>query len=194
VGRPVAGVDVGVIAISDQPISSLAPGSLLPSGEVGEIIVRGPVVTREYDALPEATAAAKIPDAERPGGVWHRMGDCGLLDADGRLWFVGRKAERVVTKSGTLFTEPCEQVFRAHPRARRCALVGVDSETVLEGLEDALRLSGELGTLGRRHPHTAAVKSFYFRAHLPVDVRHNAKIHRLALAKWAASAKAYRAD
>lgn len=200
VGRPVRGIDVRIIPISDQPIAILERGSGLPSGSVGEIIVRGPVVTKEYDALPEATAAAKIMDPDSTGIVWHRMGDCGRLDDAGRLWFLGRKVERVETPSGTMFTEPCEQVFRVHPRARRCALVGVRSEpalvveTTTRGAADARGLAAELRKLALGHDHTSALKTFYFREHLPVDVRHNAKIHRLALARWAVTAKAHRAD
>jgi acyl-CoA synthetase (AMP-forming)/AMP-acid ligase II len=200
VGRAVNGVDVRIIPISDRPITAIGHASGLPSGEVGEIIVRGPVVTREYDALPEATAAAKIPDPESPGGVWHRMGDCGMLDGSGRLWFLGRKAERVITPEGTMYTEPCEQVFRAHPRARRCALIGVGSvpamviETATSGAADEQGLVTELRKLALGHPHTSGLRTFYFRAQLPVDVRHNAKIHRLALAKWAATAHAHRAS
>jgi acyl-CoA synthetase (AMP-forming)/AMP-acid ligase II len=192
-------MEVRIIPISDQPIPSLDAGSFLPTGSVGEIVVKGPVVTKEYDALPEATAAAKIPDPSAPGAVWHRMGDCGFLDASGRLWFLGRKVERVETAEGTLFTEPCEQVFRAHPRARRCALVGVSRlpalvvETQIHGDADAADLARELRALGQLHSHTANVRTFYFRPHLPVDVRHNAKIHRLALAKWAESEQAYKA-
>ena len=195
VGRPVAGVEVRIIPISDGPVGGPDAAGGLPAGSAGEIIVRGPHVTREYAALPEANAAAKIRDPASPGVVWHRMGDCGLVDAAGRLWFLGRKAERV----GAMFTEPCEQVFRAHPRARRCALIGLGGEPALvaetraRGRRDALALAAELRALAIRHPHTAAVRTFYFRPHLPVDVRHNAKIHRLALAKWAASARAYRA-
>jgi acyl-CoA synthetase (AMP-forming)/AMP-acid ligase II len=200
VGRAVDGVEVRIIPISDNPIPSLPPASSLPAGSVGEIIVRGPVVTREYDALPEATAAAKIPDEPPPGGFWHRMGDCGRLDGSGRIWFLGRKAERVVAGEVTYFTEPCEQVFRQHPRSRRCALIGFGSEPALvveaspRGNADANALATELRALALRHPHTAAVRTFFFRAELPVDVRHNAKIHRLALAKWAASARPYRVD
>jgi acyl-CoA synthetase (AMP-forming)/AMP-acid ligase II len=200
VGRAVDGIEVRIIPISDEPISSLKEGSSLPEGAVGEIIVRGPVVTREYDALPAATAAAKIPDAPPPGGFWHRMGDCGKLDAAGRLWFFGRKAERVVTGGVTHFTEPCEQVFRQHPRARRCALIGFESEPAIvveastRGAADAGTLVAELRALALCHAHTAAVRTFFFRAQLPVDVRHNAKIHRLALAKWAPSARSYRAN
>jgi acyl-CoA synthetase (AMP-forming)/AMP-acid ligase II len=199
VGRPLRGIDVKIIPLSDQAVASLAPGLAFPSGTVGEIIVRGPVVTRQYDGLAEATAAAKIADPRVAGGFWHRMGDCGFLDDSGKLWFLGRKAERVVTPGGTLYTEPCEQVFRRHPRARRCALIGVGSEpalvaeTATRGNSDAAALAAELRKLALGNAHTARIETFYFRRHLPVDVRHNAKIHRLALAKWAVTARAYRA-
>jgi hypothetical protein len=98
-----------------------------------------------------------------------------------------------------MFTEPCEQVFRAHARARRCALIGVGSEPALVvettpgGARDAAQLASELRSLALGHSHTAGIRTFYFRAHFPVDVRHNAKIHRLALATWATTAKAHRA-
>ncbi len=198
VGRPVSGIDVRILRLCDAPLAELSGADLLAPGEVGEILVRGPVVTRSYDGMPGATAAAKIADAERPGGVWHRMGDCGSIDAGGRIWFLGRKAERVETPSGTMYTEPCEQVFRAHPRARRCALIGVGAEpalvaeTAVGGAGEARALAGELRALARAHPHTAAIRTFYFRRQLPVDVRHNAKIHRLSLAAWARSARAFR--
>lgn len=197
VGRPVPGMAVRIIPVRDALLASIDAAGSVPAGAVGEIIVSGPVVTRAYDALPAATAAAKVPDPSVPGGVWHRMGDCGYLDAQGRLWFVGRKAERVETAQGTLFTEPCEQVFRSHPRARRCALIGLASgpalvvEAAPRGSSDARRLAAELRELALRHPHTSAIRRFYFRRCLPVDVRHNAKIHRLALARWALSARAY---
>jgi acyl-coenzyme A synthetase/AMP-(fatty) acid ligase len=129
------------------------------------------------------------------------MGDCGYLDANGRLWFCGRKVERVETASGTLHTEPCEQVFRAHPAAARCALIGLGErprqepvivvETKPDGPDAARALARELRTLARRHPHTAGIRRFAFHPRFPVDVRHNAKIHRLTLARWAARARVY---
>ena len=129
VGRPLPGISVRIIAIGDEPIPDLEGSPALGIGEIGEIIVSGPVVTKEYDSLPEATALAKIFEEDPGAGarkrVWHRMGDCGYLDAQGMLWFCGRKAERVVTKAGTMHTEPCERVFRQHPRAARCALIGL---------------------------------------------------------------------
>ena len=221
VGRPISGIDVRIIAVIDGPVAALADTRELPRGEIGEMIVRGPVVTQSYDALPAATAAAKISDAsvvlrsatqpsalDAPlsgtGAVWHRMGDCGYLDADGRLWFVGRKVERVEAHQGTLHTEPCEQVFRCHPRVTRCALVGLGErgrqrpalivEAVVKDSAAARVFARELRVLALEHAHTTPVKLFYFHPKFPVDVRHNAKIHRLTLAQWAATAKGYESD
>ncbi len=197
VGKPVPEVEARIIAIDDEPLPTLAATRTLPSGEIGEIIVRGPVVTELYDALYQETQAAKIAD-HATGQVWHRMGDTGYLDAEGRIWFCGRKAERVVTPSGTLFTEPCEQVFRQHPQVRRCALVGLGPrgqqrpavvvESSARGAA-ARKLVTELRALAAQHAHTAEIETFFLRPKFPVDVRHNAKIHRLTLAKWAATAR-----
>jgi acyl-CoA synthetase (AMP-forming)/AMP-acid ligase II len=216
VGRPVAEVEIKIIALSDSPIAHLAEARELSVGEIGEIIVRGPVVTKTYDQLPEATALAKISDPQlstfnsQPGGkaaVWHRMGDVGYLDAQGRLWFCGRKAERVQSTDGPLFTEQVEPIFNAHPGVARCALIGTGPEgrrpaIVVEPVSRAVvatpslrrKLVRELRALGAAHPHTDRIRLTYLHPHLPVDVRHNAKIHRLALARWAAGRTAYESD
>jgi acyl-CoA synthetase (AMP-forming)/AMP-acid ligase II len=226
VGRALAGIEIKIIALTDGPIASLADARELPPGKIGEIIVRGPVVTKLYDALPEATELAKIQitnhKSQKPAGapgapdsfgvcdlefgvsappgaaVWHRMGDCGYLDAAGRLWFCGRKAERVETAAGLFYTEPCEQVFRTHPGVIRCALIGLGQRgaqrpaLVVEGkIANAQAFANELRVLALAHPQTAAINAFYFHPQFPVDVRHNAKIHRLTLAKWAITAKGY---
>ena len=198
VGYPVHGTDVKIIALTDAPVANLVDGHPLLPGQIGEIVVQGPVVTKTYDLNPVATKLAKIPGAS---GVWHRMGDCGYFDAKGRLWFCGRKAERIETDSDVLHTEPCEQVFRAHPRARRCALIGLGqrgaqrpalvAETTVRDDTDARTLAAELRALAREHPHTAGITTFYFHEKFPVDVRHNAKIHRLTLAQWAATAQGH---
>ena len=205
IGRPVLEIGVKIVAIADGPIPSLADARELPAGEIGEIVVRGPVVTREYDDLPEATRHAKIRESAAPAGpFWHRMGDCGYFDPAGGLWFCGRVAERVETESGPMYTEPCEQIFHRHPRAARCALIGLGergrqipalvAETRVRNAAEAVALAQELGRAARADPQTAAIARFYFRPHFPVDVRHNAKIHRLALAQWAATAAGFEFD
>ena len=112
-----------------------------------------------------------------------------------------RKAERVVTETETLHTEPCEQVFRRHQRVTRCALVGVGErgrqrpavvvEAGVRDSTDGRRFAQKLHDLGKQHPHTAGITTFYFHPRFPVDVRHNAKIHRLALARWAAAVRGF---
>lgn len=194
VGRPVSGVEVRVIRETDGAIATLAEALPCAPGEVGEIIATGPSVTREYDGLPEATRAAKITDGAR---VWHRMGDLGALDADGRLCFFGRRVEKVRTAAGDLPTESIEPAFRQHPQVFRCALIGLGEAPqqtpalVVEPRpggfpeDDAARARfvAELREVARSCPQAARVQDIVFQRALPVDVRHNAKIHRLRLAK-----------
>jgi olefin beta-lactone synthetase len=205
VGRPVAEMEVRIIAPADGPLPDWSAVRERAAGEIGEIVVRGPVVTAAYDALPEATAAAKIRDG---GTVWHRMGDAGYRDAAGRLWFVGRQAERVETRDGTLYPDQVEPIFNAHADVARTALIGVGRTSarrpalVVEPRRPesvatpSLRrkLVRELRALGAAHPHTDRIRLFYLHPAFPVDVRHNAKIHRLALARWAEGAQAYELD
>jgi acyl-CoA synthetase (AMP-forming)/AMP-acid ligase II len=76
VGHVFPGISVKIIEITDRQIESLADVRELPTAEIGEIIVRGPSVTREYFRRPDATSRAKIADGD---GFWHRMGDVGYL-------------------------------------------------------------------------------------------------------------------
>jgi acyl-CoA synthetase (AMP-forming)/AMP-acid ligase II len=199
VGRAVPAVTLRIIRISDEPIPAWDDALLLPPGEVGEIVVKGPSVTKTYIARPEATARAKIREGE---AIWHRMGDLGYLDAQGRLWFYGRKSQRVIGPGGTLYTEPVELLFNRHPGVARSALVGLGGRergevqrpvVVIEPNDPALlrdrarreRLLDELRELGARHPMTAGIHTFLLHPAFPVDIRHNAKIFREQLAAWA---------
>ncbi|MEO0509108.1 MAG: fatty acid CoA ligase family protein [Verrucomicrobiota bacterium] len=191
VGKPLPGVEVRVVRAVDGPVGSIDEIEALPVGEIGELIVNGPSVTKGYDQLSEADAKSKITGE---GSHWHRMGDLGKLDASGRIWFCGRIAERVMTLRGPLYTDCCEAIFNMHPSVYRSALIDVGGGTpaiVIEpesssypvgsGAEEALRL--ELGKLAKANPITEAIDRFFFERAFPVDVRHNAKIHRLSLAK-----------
>jgi acyl-CoA synthetase (AMP-forming)/AMP-acid ligase II len=193
VGHPVDSVRVCVIGIEDGPIEHWEEALCLPAGEVGEIVVKGPAATRGYYGRDEATRLAKIPDTA-DGGFFHRMGDLGYLDEQGRLWFCGRKVHRVVTAEGTLFTVPCEAIFDTHARVRRTALVGArlqgETHPVLcvelePGSHGDDSLTAELLSLGAAHPQTRSIRTVLYHPGLPVDIRHNAKIDREKLAVWA---------
>ncbi len=194
VGRPVPSMWVSVIGIDDEAIETWDDALCVPDGEVGEIVVKGPPVTRSYYRRERATALAKIRDAEGDG-LSHRMGDLGYLDDKGRLWFCGRKTHRVVTPSRTLFSVPCEAVFNAHPRVYRSALVGVrmggETRPVLcveleRGVKPNDTLTRDLLALGAEHEQTREIRTVLYHAGFPVDIRHNAKIGREKLAVWAA--------
>ncbi|MDT8440124.1 MAG: fatty acid CoA ligase family protein [Desulfuromonadales bacterium] len=196
IGRPVPGVDLAIIAIDDGPIAHWRPELVQADGKVGEIVVRGPQTTHSYVNRPEATALAKIIDAET-GTFYHRMGDLGYRDNVGRIWFCGRKAHRVETAAGTLFTICCEAVFNTHPEVFRTALVGVGppgrQRPVLcveleAGVAPAAcaRIGRELLAIGAANPVTTPIETLLFHPAFPVDIRHNAKIFREKLALWAA--------
>jgi olefin beta-lactone synthetase len=200
VGLPVVGNTVRIIAIDDAPIADWGDARELPDGQIGEITVAGPSATDEYFRRPEATALAKIREQLADGStrVVHRMGDLGWFDARGRLWFCGRKTQRVETAQGPLYTEQVEPVFNLHPNVRRSALVGigkfatqvpvlcVELETGVPRRARATILR-ELAALGEQHAHTREVRRFLYHPRFPLDIRHNAKIGREQLARWAAS-------
>lgn len=197
VGRPLAEATVRVLPIDDRPISHWQDRACVSDGTIGEIVVAGPMVTRTYYGRPQADAVSKISEGDR---VWHRMGDVGYFDEAGRLWFCGRKSQRVATPQGTLFPDQCEAIFNEHPQVRRCALVGVgprDGQSavlVVEPTRSRISLNApgrkeliaDLRHIASDHPMTGGVAHILFHRSLPVDVRHNAKIHRETLAEWAA--------
>lgn len=194
VGRPLPANDVRIIAISDEPIAQWGDVQEVAPGVVGEITVAGPSTTEAYHARPQATALAKIADGER---LVHRMGDVGYFDAQGRLWFCGRKSQRVRAAVGDLHTEQVEPIFNTIAGVRRSALVGVGEagrqlpvlclELETQASDAAERVEAEARNLARRFAHTQAIEHFLFHPRFPVDIRHNAKIGREKLALWAAT-------
>ncbi len=198
VGTPLPGITLKVIAVSDAPISAWDASLIQPPGVIGEIVVKGAVVTETYLNRPEQTAQAKILEGAE---VWHRMGDLGYFDESGRLWFVGRKAHRVETEQGVLYPVPCETIYNSHPDVIRTALVGVGHDGAQEPVlvvepkpgtfpaepPAQQRFTMELLALGTKHAHTRGIKRVLFYPDVfPTDVRHNAKIQREKLAEWAA--------
>jgi acyl-CoA synthetase (AMP-forming)/AMP-acid ligase II/pimeloyl-ACP methyl ester carboxylesterase len=190
VGRAIDGVALRVVQpLTGQPVVPLVD---CPERVIGEIVVSGDTVSREYLRRPEATATSKIHDGDR---VWHRMGDMGYLDAAGHLYFCGRKAHVVSTPDRTFHSVPVENVFNRHPQVRRSALIEVAGGPALAiepgswPLTPQARqtLAAELRAVGVGDPVTAAIERFYFHQSFPVDARHNAKIFRDRLGAWAAT-------
>ncbi len=194
VGRPLPGIEIKIIDISDEPLAELTEKMLVPDGEIGEIIVRGDVVTKAYQNNPFETSLAKVMDGKT---FWHRMGDVGYLDQSQRLWFCGRRAHRVVTKNRILFSIPCEAIINEHPDVYRSALVGIkwsmkDESVpvmVIEPKKNRIinkkRLIEEVKERAGRSELTREIEYFLIHNNFPVDIRHNAKIFREKLALWA---------
>uniref|UniRef100_E6XS19 Polyolefin biosynthetic pathway AMP transfer protein, OleC n=1 Tax=Shewanella putrefaciens (strain 200) TaxID=399804 RepID=E6XS19_SHEP2 len=210
VGHAIDGVSIGIIGISEAVIPEWDDALLLKNGEIGEIIVQGPMVSQSYyqydsqrdNQRDSATAMAKIWDPVA-NCVRHRMGDLGYLDDQGRLWMCGRKAHRVdATHKGKFakryYSIPCERIFNTHPNVKRSALVGVKVANEITPLicieldtslvcNKSQLLYQELTTLAEQFHQTQGIKRFLIHPDFPVDVRHNAKIFREKLAVWAQS-------
>ena len=205
VGHPLPENRVRIVEISDAPVASFDALREVPTGAIGEIVVEGPTVTERYFRRDAQTNAAKIVGDD--GRIAHRMGDLGWLDADGRLWYVGRKSHRVETANGPLYPEQVEGVLNTHAAVARTALVGVDparrraatpadkdaTPVVCVELKPGVpatewpRIARELAQRARSHHATAGVTRFLRHDAFPVDIRHNAKINRERLATWAAA-------
>jgi acyl-CoA synthetase (AMP-forming)/AMP-acid ligase II len=179
-----------VIEVTDGGIASWTDARIVPDGQPGELVVRGPQVTREYAFDPNANEAAKISDGDE---VWHRMGDVVRLVGE-RLWFLGRKSHRIETARGTLYPDGIENVFNVHRAVARSALVDAGPlgsprpVLVVElaaGVRRSSALAAEILALRSGCAEASAVESVLFHHGLPVDPRHNAKIDRKSLALWA---------
>lgn len=196
VGRPVAPNHVAIMRLLDEAAEVLHPEDLLPQGQVGEIIVSGPTTTDRYWRREEQTRLAKTRDDD--GRLWHRMGDIGYFDAEGRLWYCGRKSQRVITSAGPLFADQVEAIFNDVAGVERTALVGVGIDSSSDLQEPVLcverdasapvndeALRETLLAKAREHPSLGDLRRVLFHPGFPVDIRHNAKIGREALAAWA---------
>ena len=111
-GRP---TPLTTVAIMDEA------GGLLPPGERGEIVVRGPLVMVGYYQNPAATA-----EASRHG--WHHTGDIGYLDPDGYLYIVDRLKDMIITGGFNVYSTEVEQAVLAHPAVLDCAVIGLPDD------------------------------------------------------------------
>lgn len=201
IGKPLESVEVSIINITDTPIEHWDDSLLVTPGNVGEIVLKGGIVSQSYYKNANANALNKIKDGDQNR---HRMGDLGLIDEEGQLWFCGRKQHRVCTTETTLFSVQCEGIFNQHPDVFRSALVGIgpknrQTPVICIELEPSQRealnntnnnsaltaLKQSILDLGKAHATTKDINTVLFHDAFPVDIRHNAKIGREELATWA---------
>ena len=188
IGKPVPGVEIKLIKISDIPENDIHEVKM---GEVGEIIVSGKQVTPRYFEMDEETHKAKI---IHDGKLWHRMGDLARLDSEGHLWFLGRKSHRV----DQFYPIQIEAIYNQHPLVRRSALIKLESGMpglVIERHDGQTKVEHEffqeLKTLGMQTEASKKISRFFLHRSFPVDVRHNIKIDRLKLGQWAQKRSGY---
>ncbi|MEJ2383777.1 MAG: fatty acid CoA ligase family protein [Xanthomonadales bacterium] len=194
VGHPIEPNEVRIIRISEMPFVRLSETTEMPRGMPGEIIVTGPTCTDAYWRRDTDTEMAKLTDEN--GRTWHRMGDVGILDGQGRLWYCGRVSQRIDTGTSVLFADQCEAIFNQHPDLKRSAVVGVGArgrQTPVLCIEvrgklspvDTERVHFDLLQLAQAHAITKEIRTVLFHPGFPVDIRHNSKIGREELAEWA---------
>lgn len=187
VGRPVEGAEVRIAELGFDALAGVP--AELPRGTTGEILVRAGWVSAGYLGL------ATVERHARPGDGWHRSGDVGHVDDDGRLWVEGRAVHVIDATGGPITSVPVERCIErggiGEVTPGRVAAVGVGPEgiqqlvVVVESAVDepGLAPASLAESIRRRVEHPVAAVLVTDR--LPVDIRHNAKIDRQAVAAWA---------
>ena len=188
VGRPLPGVEVRLSPLS---ATGEADGPLTgESGTTGEVCVRAAHVKDRYDAL----WATERASSREPG--WHRTGDVGHTDADGRLWIEGRLPHVVTTAAGPVTPVGLEQRVEALGSVSAAAAVGVGpagAQVVVLVVVPAsaprgaqLRLAAPGLADAVRHAAGREVAAVLVTGRLPVDIRHQSKVDRREVARRAA--------
>jgi acyl-CoA synthetase (AMP-forming)/AMP-acid ligase II len=183
VGPPVTGVRVRIAPLDAEGVPGAA--TTTDADVTGEIQVHAPHMLAGYDRLHRTDAAAK---AGTPDEEWHRTGDVGHLDGAGRLWVEGRLPHVITTPDGVV-TPVAAELAAQRAGAPRAAAVGVGPRgtqqlvVVAEGRPGPLA-EPDLAAAVRREVGRPVAAVLAVPA-LPTDIRHNAKIDRTRMARWA---------
>ena len=189
VGLPAPDTKIAIIQITDDILTKEEQFQLKAPYELGEIAVLSRTVTPEYVGMPQKTSEAKVYGEQ--GEIWHRMGDLGYLDEQGRLWFVGRKSHKLLYQDKVLGPIPIETLINQIPEIRKSALIqkGKDElEIVIEGKRNSI-ITEKLEDLISKNNQLSPIKKISFLESFPVDVRHNIKIDRLKISQYAQQGK-----
>ena len=181
VGKPVRSIRARTVPITRQPITRLdEPGA----GSIGELLVSGPHVCRDYAGDAEAFAENKVRDGI---DVWHRMGDTGYFDDEGRFWLVGRVHSTIRRGGVDLHANLIEATARGEDtRIRRVAALGMPDADLGERLVIVVESAHAVGTDVRARLAAARVdvmvdELLVTGKSLPVDPRHNSKVDYVRL-------------
>ena len=173
-GRPTGQVRARLIEIGSDALCEVEPHT------VGELIVAGDHVCRDYFRNPEAVRENKL--IEDDGSVWHRMGDTGYFDGAGRFWLVGRVHTTILRNGAVVHPQLLEQAVGAgDPRIRAVAAVGLPDQDLGQRVVLVIETSGGDAVRAVVSKRLAA-SSFpvdqivLLDEPLPVDPRHNSKI------------------
>ncbi|WP_085483740.1 alpha/beta fold hydrolase [Agreia pratensis] len=196
VGAPAGSVRVRIAGLDEHGQPTAEPSDR--TGVTGEIVLSAPHLKQSYDRL---WATNRIADADSvwadsdgtPTERWHRTGDVGHLDAQGRLWVEGRLPHVVVTAGGVVTPVGPEQKIESVLGVGRVALAGIGPRgtqqlvVVLETDPPAHRAALADSDLGAAVRHAAGldIAAVLVVPALPTDIRHNSKIDRSALSRWA---------
>ncbi len=114
IGLMLPGIEMDVVALDD-------PRKVLPVGEVGEIRIRGPNVTKGYWNKPEETAQAFVGDR-------FLTGDIGYMDADGYFYLVDRKKDMIISGGFNVYPQMIEQAIYEHPAVQEVIVIGIPDD------------------------------------------------------------------
>jgi olefin beta-lactone synthetase len=186
-GRPVPQIALRILRDRwGAPIGPYTAAELedesLPAGEPGEIMVSGDHVLRGYlGGCGDHETKLRVGTT-----VWHRTGDAGYLDMDGRLWLLGRCAARISDWRGTLYPFAAECAASARPDVRRAALLARGERRMLVVEPAGCQLTPDVTEIERAMPW-AELDAIVPVRRIPVDRRHNAKVDYPALARMMGS-------
>ncbi len=186
VGRPVPDVEVaiGPLDANGEPTGALTVEPCV----VGEICIRTPHMRDGYDKLWMTSHTASQPEG------WHRSGDVGYLDVDGRLWIQGRIGHVITTASGPVTPVGIEHAVGALPDVALAAVIGVGPAGTQQVIVVLVPTSGtrrpsvageDLSDRVRVAANDVDVAAVLMVSSLPVDKRHNSKLDRTRIARWA---------
>jgi acyl-CoA synthetase (AMP-forming)/AMP-acid ligase II len=198
VGYIASQVDLLISDFSDLEVSYKKEGKLISeedlfsrackSGETGEILVSGDHVLKQYIDNPLANQENKIPrtNVVDTKAVWHRTGDCGYLDNQGRLWLSGRIKDVIQVKGKALQPYPIEQVLDQDVDIIRAAVLDHDNQVYVFIQVESKQPFNSLDLKQRTLicatdfllPVGITVIHYVEIDNMPVDGRHNSKIDR----------------